>query len=114
MEKQRMALVDAQPSGYDMNRCYPTSNFTVFKRKTNYTGKKPSLPCEVSYLTTFLSHIKKQKKGSFVLLDVHGWLDKTLGSHAIGKYYNTVFKNEHTQEYGPRFPDYMGERKIKS
>ena len=81
--------------GFDMNRNYATRNFTVLNNPRNYTGKKPFTAVESKSLSNFMLTVKESnKKSKIVVLDVHGWLDETIGDTHISKHYNKEFGNK--------------------
>ena len=100
--------------GYDMNRSYPTSNYTPLYTSRNYTGKKASLAIEVTSIRNFMTNVSKKKTDKFVVVDLHGWLAETLGNPIIGAYYNTQFKTKNRNVWGARLFGYMGKRKTRS
>ena len=83
--------------GIDMNRGFSAG----FQRKTNarnYTGTAPFQAPEAAQLRDFiLGHLGS----SNVLIDVHGWLNETIGDNGIGSYYRSEFGiSNHIGSYG--------------
>lgn len=74
----------------DMNRCWPANFNPVTSKGRNYTGKTALGAPEASQLEQFLS----RNMGSFtnVVLDVHGWLNQTIGNSQVGNYFVNEFK----------------------
>ncbi|MGL4989602.1 MAG: SH3 domain-containing protein [Sarcina sp.] len=69
----------------DLNRSFPT----YFKRESgsrNYTGSSPLIAPEAKSLANLVAKTSRESK-DMVLLDVHGWLDMTIGDPQIGKYF---------------------------
>lgn len=81
----------------DMNRCWP-SNFVPYYTSRNYTGAKALGAPEADLLKSFI----ESKFGSFtnVVLDIHGWLNKTYGDSKIGSYFGEQFGFSHSSSYG--------------
>jgi len=73
----------------DMNRCWP-SNFNPSYSDRNYTGKNPLGAPEAAQLKSFLSG--NMGKYTNVVLDVHGWLNQTIGNPEVGQYFVNTFK----------------------
>lgn len=69
----------------DLNRDFPTY-FEPEYNSRNYTGPKPLGCPEAKDLANLVSSIGRQSQ-DFVLLDVHGWLDMTIGDPQIGQYF---------------------------
>lgn len=87
--------------GIDLNRCWHingTSYQTYSGR--NYNGTAGFQANEASSLRDFLvSH--QSAGGSNVLVDLHGWLNETIGNSGIGSYYRSQFgMSKHIESYG--------------
>ena len=74
----------------DMNRCWPANFTPVTSSSRNYTGSSPLGAPEAAQLERFLD----SNMGSFtnVVLDVHGWLNQTIGKPEAGQYFVNEFK----------------------
>lgn len=81
----------------DMNRCWP-SNFQPVYTSRNYTGASPLGAPEAVQLKTFIeNNIGSEEK---IIVDIHGWLNKTYGDIQIGKYFDNQFGFTHNSSYG--------------
>lgn len=86
--------------GIDMNRCWSTG-FQSQQGDRNYTGSEPFLAYESRYLRDFLlTH--RSSSGKTVLVDLHGWLNETIGDEEIGAYYKNRYgiTGSHIYTYG--------------
>lgn len=84
-------------TGVDMNRCWPAS-FQANYTSRNYTGDSPLGAPEAVALKSFIeSNIGNSNK---IVLDIHGWLNKTYGNSEIGSYFVNQFGFTHTSTYG--------------
>lgn len=85
--------------GIDMNRAWST-NWVKYTTNRNFTGTEPFQAYEARYLRDFLlSH--KSKIGQTVLVDLHGWLNETMGDDEIGAYYRSKLgMSKHISAYG--------------
>ncbi len=85
--------------GIDMNRTWST-NWVKYTTNRNFTGTEPFQAYEARYLRDFLlSH--KSKIGQTVLVDLHGWLNETMGDDEIGTYYRSKLgMSKHISAYG--------------
>ena len=73
----------------DLNRCFSTGwNKNTSSR--NYNGTAPFQAYEVQYLRDFLLS-RRSTKGQTVLVDLHGWLNETIGDFWIGQKYAETF-----------------------
>lgn len=90
----------------DMNRSWP-ANFSPSYTARNYTGENALGSPEGNYLKNFLLS-NESEKGTTILLDIHGWLNKTYGSSDVGKYFNQQFNNSHNSTYGPGYLETWG------
>ena len=83
--------------GIDMNRGFSVG----FQRMTsarNYTGTAAFQAPEAAQLRDF---ILAHQGSSNVLIDVHGWLNETIGDDGIGSYYRSEFGiSKHIGTYG--------------
>lgn len=93
-------------SKIDMNRSWP-EDFTPFYTSRNYTGKNYLGSKEGQQLKAFLEKNDNQS-ATTLLLDVHGWLNKTYGDSEIGTYYNQQFNNTHRSAYGAGYLETWG------
>lgn len=82
----------------DMNRCWP-ANFTPYYTSRNYTGSSPLGAPEASSLKNLISS-KFSSSGTNVVLDIHGWLNKTYGSSEVGAYFDQQFGYGHNNTHG--------------
>ena len=85
--------------GIDMNRTWST-DWSKNTSARNFTGTEPFLAYEARYLRDFLlSH--KSANGQTVLVDLHGWLNETMGDDDIGWYYrDSLGMSKHIYSYG--------------
>ncbi|ASY53020.1 cell wall-binding protein [Clostridium perfringens] len=81
----------------DINRSFPTG-FTPFYSARNYTGPTALGSPEAKALYGF---INKTMEGATekVLLDVHGWENKTIGNPSIAKYFDNEFGFRNINKY---------------
>lgn len=82
-------------SGVDMNRAWPTNNWTPssvsIKGKKGYTGSNPTENClELKEVKKLLEQNAPDSAYRSILIDIHGWDCETIGDEKIGKYYNTA------------------------
>ena len=85
--------------GIDINRGWSTG-FTKNKTKRNYNGTAPFQSYEAQALRDFLLN-KRSKDGNTILVDLHGWLNETIGDDEIGSYYRSKYGiNKHISTYG--------------
>lgn len=84
-------------SSVDMNRCWP-ANFSAYYDRRNYTGDSPLGSKEALSLMNFIDTHKGT--GNKIILDIHGWLNKTYGNPEIGKYFQQQFGFTHSSSYG--------------
>lgn len=76
-------------SKIDNNRCFPV-NFKSIKNKRNYTGTTALGSVESTSLKEAILGWKAQSD-NMILLDIHGWLNMTLGDAEVAKYFNEAF-----------------------
>lgn len=81
----------------DMNRCWP-GNFTPYYTSRNYTGSTSLGAPEASALKNFISGKFGSKTN--IVLDIHGWLNKTYGNSQIGSYFGQQFGFTHNSTHG--------------
>ena len=83
--------------GIDMNRgC--SIGFQRLTSSRNYTGTEAFQAPEAAQLRDF---ILGHQGSSNVLIDVHGWLNETIGDNGIGSYYRNEFGiSRHIGSYG--------------
>ncbi len=85
----------------DMNRCWPSNFKAITSSGRNYTGSSPLGAPEASQLESFIS----RNAGNYtnVVLDIHGWLNQTIGRPDVGNYFCREFgfsnKNSHGSGY---------------
>ena len=85
--------------GIDMNRTWST-DWVKYTTDRNYTGTEPFQAYEARYLREFLLS-NKSKIGQTVLVDLHGWLNETMGDDEIGAYYRSkIGMSKHISSYG--------------
>ncbi len=73
----------------DLNRNFPTE-FEVNKNHRNFNGEEPLSVPESKALANLVFNINKESS-KVILLDVHGWLNETIGDVEIGKYFDIEF-----------------------
>lgn len=73
----------------DLNRNFPIE-FETNKNHRNYNGEEPLSVPESKELANLVFNINKESD-RLVLLDVHGWLNETIGDAEIGKYFDIEF-----------------------
>ena len=83
--------------GIDMNRgC--SVGFQRLTSNRNYTGTAAFQAPEAAQLRDF---ILNHQGSSNVLIDVHGWLNETIGDSGVGSYYRSEFGiSKHIKSYG--------------
>lgn len=81
----------------DMNRCWP-ANFVPYYTSRNYTGASSLAAPEASALKTFIS--SKFGSKTNIVLDIHGWLNKTYGNSQVGAYFDQQFGFSHNNSHG--------------
>ncbi len=97
----RTTLYSAAPNhkGIDMNRCWSTG-YSKETRDRNYNGTEPFQAYEARALRDFLLN-KKATNGQTILVDLHGWLNETMGDNGIGSYYRPKYGiSKHIDTYG--------------
>ena len=85
--------------GIDLNRTW-SIDWVKYTTDRNYTGTEPFQAYESRCLRDFLlSH--KSSTGQTVLVDLHGWLNETMGDDEIGGYYQSQLgMSKHISAYG--------------
>lgn len=73
----------------DLNRNFPTE-FEVNKNHRNFNGEEPLSVPESKALANLVFNINKESS-KVILLDVHGWLNETIGDVEVGKYFDIEF-----------------------
>ena len=84
-----------------MNRNWQTgSSYTRYYDARNYNGTAAYQAYEVRALRDFLlSH--KSSTGQTLLVDLHGWLNETIGDNGLGSYYRNQYgMSTHISSYG--------------
>ena len=83
--------------GIDMNRCFPVG-YKSISTKRNYTGTQALQAYEAQSLRDFILNNAGSQN---IVIDVHGWLNETIGDNQIGKYYRNEFGiSKHIGSYG--------------
>lgn len=83
--------------GIDMNRAC-SIGFQRMTSARNYTGTAAFQAPEAAQLRDF---ILGHQGSSNVLIDVHGWLNETIGDNGVGSYYRSEFGiSKHIGSYG--------------
>lgn len=86
--------------GIDINRCWSAGYTSQTKKDRNYNGTEPFQSYEARALRDFLLN-KKSQNGQTVLVDLHGWLNETIGDEEIGKFYRSKYgMSKHIYTYG--------------
>ena len=84
--------------GIDMNRCFPVNYKSNTKSTRNYNGTQPLQAYEAGKLRNFVLWNTGSKN---IVIDVHGWLNETIGDNGIGWYYRNQFGiSKHIGTYG--------------
>ena len=73
----------------DLNRCFPTF-FTPQYSARYYTGSTPLGAPEAKALASLVDQYSASSS-HMALVDVHGWLNQTIGDPSLGKAFNTSF-----------------------
>ena len=100
----RTTLYSAAPNnkGIDMNRNFQAAgqNYKKYTDNRNYNGTEAFQAYEARYLREFLLS-RKSVKGQTILVDLHGWLNETMGDNGLGEFYRNKFGMEkHISTYG--------------
>ena len=78
----------------DINRSFPT-NFLVYLDSRNYNGTTSLGSQEALALSEILLQWKSEAS-TMVLLDVHGWLNQSIGDSIVGQHFASQFGFSHT------------------
>lgn len=73
----------------DLNRSFPTF-FTPQYNSRNYTGPEPLAAPEARALANLVSQFS-ESSSHMSLVDVHGWLNETIGDPSLGKAFDSNF-----------------------
>lgn len=98
----RTSLYSMAPGnkGIDINRCWSAGYSSQTKNSRNYNGTEPFQSYESRALRDFLLN-KKSQYGQTVLVDLHGWLNETIGDEQIGGFYRSKYgMSKHIYTYG--------------
>ena len=83
--------------GIDMNRCFPVG-YTSLRSERNYNGTAPLQAYEAQSLRDFILNNTGTQN---IVIDVHGWLNETVGNNEIGMIYRKNFNlSNHIPSYG--------------
>ena len=83
--------------GIDMNRCFSVS-YKREKGARNYNGTEPFQAYEAQALRDFILNNRGNQN---IVIDVHGWLNETIGDNEIGGFYRNTFGiSKHIGSYG--------------
>ncbi len=83
--------------GIDMNRCFPVG-YKSTQNSRNYNGEEPLQAFEAQALRNCILYFSGSEN---IVIDVHGWLNETIGDEAIGRCYRNEFGiNKHIYTYG--------------
>ena len=83
--------------GIDMNRCFPVG-YTSLRSERNYNGTTPLQAYEAQSLRDFILNNTGTQN---IVIDVHGWLNETVGNNEIGSLYRNEFGiSKHINTYG--------------
>ena len=86
--------------GIDINRCWSAGYKSETKKERNYNGTEPFQAYEARALREFLIN-HRATNGQTILVDLHGWLNETIGDDGIGSYYRSQFgMTQHIPTYG--------------
>ena len=100
----RTTLYSSAPGnqGVDLNRCWHIAGtkYQTFDTARNYNGTAGFQANEAVSLRNFLtSH--QSTSGKNIVIDLHGWLNETIGDSGLGAYYRTQFgMSKHIGSYG--------------
>ncbi len=92
-------------SKVDMNRCWP-AQFEPNYTSRNYTGGTELGAKEASALKNLIENTKGNKEN--IILDIHGWLNKTYGDASVAKYFGEQFGFGHSSTYGNGYLETWG------
>ena len=97
----RTTIYSAAPGnkGVDMNRCWSVS-FTKRTSDREYTGTEPFQAYEARYLRDLMVN-RRSATGKTIVVDLHGWLNETIGNNQLGEFYRNQFgQKTHISTYG--------------
>lgn len=97
----------------DMNRSWP-ANFTPYYTSRNYTGslslgRKTDDDYGAGEIRGLKEFIDTNISGNSIIVDVHGWLNKTYGDLGIGRYFSDSFGFGNAGTYGSGYLIKYGE-----
>ena len=99
----RTTLTSQAPTrqGIDLNRCWQIgSSYTRYTSSRNYNGTTGFQAVEASSLRDFLIN-HRATNGQTVLVDLHGWLNETIGDNGLGSFYRAQYGiSKHISSYG--------------
>ena len=83
--------------GIDMNRCFPVGYTRAYSNR-NYNGTEPLQAYEAQSLRDLILNNTGSQN---IVIDIHGWLNETIGDDGIGRYYRNEFGiSTHIGTYG--------------
>lgn len=83
--------------GIDMNRCFPVG-YKRMSNNRNYNGTQPLQAFEAENLRKFVLNNAGSQN---IVIDIHGWLNETIGNNDIGRYYRNQYGiTRHIATYG--------------
>ena len=83
--------------GIDMNRCFSVGYKSTAVTR-NYNGTAPFQAYEAEALRDF---ILKNVGNQNIVIDIHGWLNETMGNNDVGRYYREEYGiDKHIWSYG--------------
>ena len=83
--------------GIDMNRCFSVGYQRMYSAR-NYNGTQPLQAYEAQSLRDFILNNTGSQN---IVIDVHGWLNETIGDNEIGSFYRSQFGiSNHISSYG--------------
>ncbi len=89
----------AAHDGIDINRCWSVG-YKQLKTERNYNGTQPLQAYEARALRDFLLD-HRATNGQTILVDLHGWMNMTIGDDGIGSYYRPQYGiRKHQPTYG--------------
>ena len=91
--------------GIDINRSFeiPGIRYARYTSDRNFNGDRGYQSLEVEKLKDFLIS-KKSQTGQTVLVDLHGWLEETIGDEYLGEIYRKYYgMSKHIYSYGTNY-----------
>lgn len=80
-----------------MNRCFSVGYKREYSAR-NYNGTQPFQAYEAQSLRDFIVNNTGSQN---IVIDVHGWLNETIGDNEIGRFYRNQFGiSNHISSYG--------------